>query len=128
MLQQGIDIMKFKIFKNNIMILTTILIIISVIFSGCNESGSNLTNEEEQLIGTWFGGGLLGDVVSFFPDHTCCYYLDLSGKWKIEDSKITIDLKDRTEILEYEIETFENETTLRLTPTGTASAHSLRKQ
>jgi len=124
MLQQGIDNMKlkFKILKNKIMVLTTIIIFISVIFSGCNESGNNLTNEEEQLIGTWFGGGLLGDVVSFFPDRTCCYFLDLSGKWKIEDNEIIINLKDRTEILNYEI--LENGTILSLKSIGS----NLRKQ
>lgn len=113
-------------FKINISFFIILIIFSSIALSGCDERGRSLTPEEKRFIGTWFGGGIVNEVVAFFPDGTCSFYLDLSGKWKVEDEELTIDLKEEQRIFTYEF--LENETVLGLYPNGSTIPYIFRKQ
>lgn len=98
--------------KKNLLIIFILTLFISVILSGCSEETNSLTDEEQRFIGTWFAGGPINDVVAFYPDGTCCHFLDMSGVWKIEDGKLIIIVNDGEYIYNYEFSAEDQSLTL----------------
>ncbi len=127
--------MKLKIklgigLKKNFLIIVIFMVISSLILSGCSEEGNILTDEEQRFIGTWYAGtahgSIVNEVIAFFPDGFCSYFLNLNALWKIEDGKIVFTLEDREEIFDYE---FSNgDLNLRIFDEATNQDMGFRKQ
>ena len=112
--------------KKNFLLIFVLTFIISVILSGCSEENISLTDEEQRFIGTWFGGGKVNDVVAFYPDGTCCYFLDMSAVWKIEDGKLIITAKEGEYIYDYEFSSDDKDLTIYIQ--GSTQPKALRRQ
>jgi hypothetical protein len=112
--------------KKNLLLIIIFMVISLVILSGCSEENNILTDEELRFVGTWYGGGIINDVVAFFTDGYCSYYLDLNCLWKVEDGKLIITLEDKEEIYDYEFD--DNDMVLRIFVEGTMYSKAFAKQ
>ncbi len=116
--------------KKNFLIIVIFIIISSLILSGCSEEGDILTDEEQRFIGTWYAGtaqgSIVNEVIAFFPDGFCSYFLNLNALWKIENGKIIFTSEDNEEIFDYEFSN--NDQNLRIFDEATKQAMEFRKQ
>jgi hypothetical protein len=95
--------------KKKFVIITILTLLITIVISGCNETGKQKNNEEEKFIGTWVNSeiynGSTREITYIFDSNKTGKIMvsyigekfNSSLEWKLVDNKLQIDVFEPTE-------------------------------
>ena len=114
--------------RMNKFLLMTIILLICIGLSGCNEISNTMQGEEDRFVGTWSGKGELGigQFTYVFYSNFTCSVNEYNGTYELKEGNLTIYLLP--DDLSYSYSFSDNDTKLTLTNVERENPIVLTKQ
>ena len=119
--------------KKHLIVIGMTLVLLTVVFSGCEETDNPSGSEKDRFVGTWYlttGGTLI-----LFSDGTYTAISDdgggsISGEWELKDNKLvlttTSEEKTETSVSNYSFS--DDDKTIHITDVATGTTSVLKRQ
>lgn len=131
-------LVEIPIIKKQLLFIGVLSLLVSVVFSGCNQISDMFLTDEKRFLGTWESEEMwLGapTVVVFASDGTFTSTIEffefqttIKGEWVMNDGVITIELENFMSATNYSYQFSEGSSTLTLTEVDGSDSFLLRKQ
>ena len=80
--------------KKQLIIIGTIVLLVCVELTGCNEVNDNLPPEKSKFVGKWVNTTLnFTTILNFFSDGTFSY-IEYSGTWDLKDGQLVMEFRE----------------------------------
>lgn len=101
--------------RRNLIVIGSLVLLVCLILSGCNQEPNTVPSEEERFIGTWWNTTQsYNQTMSLFSNGSCVFW-NYAGTWEIKNGQLVIDLPSVPVSSTYDYEFSNNDNTLTLT-------------
>lgn len=101
--------------RRNLIFIGSLVLIICLILSGCNQEPNTVHSEKERFIGTWLNTTQSYFLTMSLFSNGSCIFWNYAGTWEIKDGQLVINIESISLSSTYDYVFSNNDNTLTLT-------------